>query len=125
MPTKTVSYKGKDITIEQRSDRHAHVTVEGKTFHCDNHGDQFGMWSCPSAFYMPTTLESLAKHLVDYWYILTDPGTPPPPEGGHGPGHGTGHAAGQEHECEECAEHEDGDGHAHHDQPHAATSKEG
>ena len=85
----TCCYKGKDITIDRKDDRNADVIIDGRVFPAVNHGDQFDMWSCPGAFYMPTELTELARHIVDYWYIFTDPSTAPPdPDAGHGPGGG-------------------------------------
>lgn len=88
------SYKGKDVTIDHKDDRNADVIIDGRVFPAVNHGDQFDMWSCPGAFYMPAELTSLARHIIDYWYTFTDPNTAPPdPDAGHGSVHDGGHGA--------------------------------
>jgi len=98
----TFEYKGKTITLDRKDDRNADIVIENRVFPCMNHGDKFDMWMRPGAFYHPPELSSLGKHLVDYWYIITDPNTAPPsddhdmpmpPHGGGGEhgGGGGGH----------------------------------
>jgi len=93
-------YKGKTVTLDRKDDRNADIVIDNRVFPCMNHGDKFDMWMCPGAFYHPPELSSLGKHLVDYWYILTDPNTAPPsddnmpPMPPHGGEHGGGEHGG-------------------------------
>lgn len=91
-----LSYKGKDIDIEYTDDEHAKVTIEGRTFDMVLHEGNLRMWSCDESYFMAPDLIDVAKHMVDYWYIITDPNTAPP-EGGHGHGGGHEHPGGHAH----------------------------
>ena len=136
----SLEYKGKTITLDRKDDRDADIVIEGRVFPCINHGDKFDMWMCPGAFYHPPELSSLAKHLVDYWYILTDPNTAPPsddhgmpmpPHGGGGEHGGGGHGGHDVQEqpvpregepCEACARQESS--HEEEDDRQAAACEE-
>lgn len=81
--TERLSYKGKDIAIEFPEEGRAEITIEDRTIPAFLHGDQLKGWACENAYFMSPDIKELARHLVDYWYIITSPNTAPP-EGPHG-----------------------------------------
>lgn len=80
--TERLSYKGKDIAIEFPEEGRAEITIEDRTIRAVLHGDQLKGWACENAYFMSPDITELAKHLVDFWYIITSPNTAPP-EGAH------------------------------------------
>lgn len=84
----TFSYKGKEIMLNEKDADSADITIEGRVFPATRMEGAIPHWTCGNAFYMPAELPSLAKHLVDYWYVMTDPNTAPPIDTNH-PGHST------------------------------------
>jgi hypothetical protein len=87
--TERLSYKGKDIAIEFPEEGRAEITIEDRTIRAVLHGDQLKGWACENAYFMSPDITELAKHLVDFWYIVTSPNTAPP-EGPHAePDHAT------------------------------------
>lgn len=80
------TYKGMDFSIEYEDEDHAEVTIGDRTFGLRRHGegDTIRLWSCDESYFVSDDLYDVVRHLIDYWYIITDPNTAPP----EGPAHG-------------------------------------
>lgn len=98
MPVTKLSYKGEEITLDQKAEDQVDVTIAGKTISCRRYGGALPMWSCDHAYFSSPDLRELARHLVDYWYIITSPTTAPPEGPGHGQGGGSPSTPGHKHE---------------------------
>lgn len=73
MAVREFSYKGKNVMIDQPDDQHADVTIEDRTFTFVRHGQGgLPMWMCDDAYFASPELEDAVRHLIDYWYIVTD-----------------------------------------------------
>jgi hypothetical protein len=98
MATTKLPYKGKEIVIEEEGDK-ATVTVDGKEFPCTRHPGTLSMWHCDDGYFASPELKEVAKHIVDYLYIFTDPNfaKPAPVEGGHE--HGGHEHGGHQHDA--------------------------
>jgi hypothetical protein len=75
--TQHLSYKGLDIAIEFADDDHATVTIGDRSFDMTRHEGALRMWACDAAYFMSDDLVGLARHLVDYWYIISSADTAP------------------------------------------------
>ena len=84
MRQERLSYKGVDVLIEYENEDHAEVSIHDRKFEVMRHGGPLPMWSCEHAYFMVDDIDRLIHHLVDYWYVISDPNTAPPA----GPGHG-------------------------------------
>lgn len=67
-----MSYKGRDIGVEQSDEEHAEVTIDDRTFAFTLHDGPLRMWMCDEAYFGAPELPDVIKHLVDYWYVITD-----------------------------------------------------
>jgi hypothetical protein len=76
MSTQEFSYKGKKVTIDQEEET-ATVKIDRKKFNFRLHQGNLPMWKCDAAYLMFPELKDAAKHLIDYWYIVTSPNTAP------------------------------------------------
>lgn len=88
------SYKGVDVAIDFTDEEHEHadITIEDRVFPATLHQGNLRMWACDEAYFVSPEITELAKHLIDYWYIITDPNTAPAEPHAHTPGHnGGGH----------------------------------
>jgi hypothetical protein len=73
--TERWNYKGMALTVEYQDEDHAEATVEDRTIAMSRYGGW--LWACDDAYFTPDDLRELVRHLVDYWYIITDPNTAP------------------------------------------------
>lgn len=88
MAVRQFSYKGKDVSVDQPDDQHAEVKIEDRTFDFTLHGGSLPMWMCEDAYFGAPELDDVIRHLVDYWYIVTDDENKAAPiDVGHGAGH--------------------------------------
>lgn len=69
-----LSYKGMDIALDFEGEDHAEATIGGRTFALMRHGTPLPLWGCEEAYFMSEDVVDVVRHLVDYWYLLDDPG---------------------------------------------------
>jgi hypothetical protein len=79
-----LSYKGMDVVIDYQDEDHAELSIDDRKIPVMRHGGALPMWACEHAYFMADDIDHLIRHLIDYWYVITDPSTAPP----EGPGHG-------------------------------------
>lgn len=85
MAVREFSYKGKQVSVDQDDDQRAEVKIDGRTFVFSQQGHNLPMWMCDEAYFGAPALDEVVRHLVDYWYIVTDEeNTAPPIMGDHG-----------------------------------------
>lgn len=87
MPDSVLPYKGFEITIDYKDADHADLKIADRTFAFTRHEGPLPTWMCDEAYFGSPDLEAVARHLVDYWYVITDDENSPKPTG-HGD-HGT------------------------------------
>ena len=73
-----LSYKGFDITIDYKDADHADLKIADRTFAVTRHEGALPAWMCDEAYFSHPEIEQVARHLVDYWYIVTDDESRPP-----------------------------------------------
>lgn len=88
MPDSVLPYKGFEITIDYKDADHADLKIADRTFAFTRHEGPLPTWMCDEAYFGSPDLEAVARHLVDYWYLVTDEENRP-----HGSGHAHGGAA--------------------------------
>ena len=72
MADTALSYKGFDITIDYKDADHADLKIADRTFAVTRHEGALPAWMCDEAYFSHPEIEQVARHLVDYWYIITD-----------------------------------------------------
>lgn len=86
MAVREFGYKGKMVSVDETDDDHADVTIEGRSFAFTRHDGALRLWRCEDAYLSSPELDKAVRHLVDYWYIVTDDENKAPPvraENGH------------------------------------------
>lgn len=92
------SYKGTDVAIDFTDEEreHADIKIRDRTFPAALHEGPLRAWACNGAYFMSPEIRVLAKHLIDYWYIVSDPSSGPlsSPDDAHGGGSSHGSESG-------------------------------